>query len=336
MARVLVTGASGFIGLQLVEALLNRGDDVRCLVRSTSQVEPLVKHGVQLAHGDVTDRETLPGAVANVDVVYHLAGLTAANRLADYCRVNECGVQNIVQACAARTTPPTFVLVSSLAAAGPVVVRDRPRVETDPPQPVSRYGQSKRAGELAADARAGDVPITIVRPPIVLGPGDRTGAAMFRNVRRFRSFVVTGLGRRLSVVYVADLAAALIAAADRGERLSGVAANPGRGYYFVAAAERPTFGELARLVARSVNRPYAWPIPLPLPALWIVGGIGETIGHLTGRARYVNLDRLREVAAGDWICSSEKAQRDLQFIPGAPLEERIEQTTQWYKQHGWI
>ena len=62
MARVLVTGASGFIGLQLVEALLARGDDVRCLVRSTSQVEPLAKLGVQLAHGDVTDRETLPAA----------------------------------------------------------------------------------------------------------------------------------------------------------------------------------------------------------------------------------------------------------------------------------
>jgi nucleoside-diphosphate-sugar epimerase len=336
MVRVLVTGASGFIGRQLVEGLTARGDDVRCLVRSTSQVEPLTSLGVQLAQGDVTDAETLPAAIADVEIVYHLAGLTTANSLAAYCRVNECGVQNVVRACAVRTTPPTIILVSSLAAAGPVIERDRPRVETDPAQPVSRYGRSKRAGELAAEARGGDVPITVVRPPIVLGPGDRTGAALFRNVRRFRSFVVTGLGRHLSVVYVADLAAALIAAANRGERLPGDASNCGCGYYFVAADERPAFAELARMVARSVNRPYAWPIPLPMPALWIVGGIGETIGKLTGRARYVNLDRVREVAAGDWICSSEKARRDLGFVPGAPLEQRIEQTAQWYQEQGWI
>jgi nucleoside-diphosphate-sugar epimerase len=338
MARVLVTGASGFIGLQLVEALLAHGDQVRCLVRTTSDVELLRQRRVELRMGDVTMPEGLAAATDGVETVYHLAGLTAANSLAAYCRVNEAGVQNMLDACARQTTPPTVVLVSSLAAAGPMTDRERLRTEGDPPQPISRYGKSKRAGELAAEKRAADVPITIVRPPIVLGPGDRTGVALFRNVPRFRSFVVIGAGRRLSVIHVSDLVGGLIAAADCGERLPGPNAqtDAGRGYYFVAADEHPMFAELARMVACTVDCPNARAIRMPSVLLWTVGGVGEAIGQLTRRARYLNLDRAREVAAGHWICSAEKARRDLVFVPGAPLPQRIAETTQWYRDHGWI
>jgi nucleoside-diphosphate-sugar epimerase len=340
MARVLVTGASGFIGLQLVEALLARGDDVRCLVQSTSDVEPLQRLGVELIEGDVTVCEALPAAVSGVDTVYHLAGLTTATGMAAYRQVNETGVQNVVDACAKRGTPPVMVLVSSLSAAGPMIDPQRLRIETDASQPISRYGKSKRLGELAAESRAAEVPITIVRPPIVLGPGDKTGAKLFRSIRLFRSFVVVGLGHRLSVVYVGDLAAALMAAADRGERLTGGGdsaenSTTGRGYYFVAA-EHPTFAELARIVARSLDRPKAWAIPLPGATLWIIGSIGELIGRATGRARYLNLDRAKEVNAGHWTCSAEKAHQQLGFTPGSPLAQRIEQTVQWYREHGWL
>lgn len=343
MPRALVTGASGFIGLQLVEALLAHGDNVRCLVQPTSQIESLQKLCVELVRGDVTDPQTLPAAVDGVDVVYHLAGLTTANSFAAYCRVNEAGVQNVIEACARRTTPPVMVHVSSLSAAGPVQSGEHLRVETDPLRPVSRYGKSKRAGEIAAEARAGDVPITIVRPPIVLGPGDRTGLKLFRAIRRVRSFLVVGRRSRLSAIHVADLTAALLAAAQSGERLPvpdkqtpGNLTTTGRGYYFVSADEHPVFAELARMIARSIDRPRAWAIPLPRLAFWPIACIGELIGQLTGHARYLNFDRAREVTAGHWTCSSEKARRDLDFVPGAPLQQRIEETAQWFKQQGLL
>src|SRR5262249_56705673 len=135
-------------------------------------------------------------AIANAQVVYHLAGLTKANAAEQFHRVNEVGVRNIIDAAAKKSSPPTVLVVSSLAAAGPAANADCPRTESDPPAPVSHYGRSKRAGELAAETRAADLPITIVRPPIVLGPGDRTGAGFFRHIRRFRSFIVVNANRR--------------------------------------------------------------------------------------------------------------------------------------------
>jgi nucleoside-diphosphate-sugar epimerase len=186
----------------------------------------------------------------------------------------------------------------------------------------------------------------------VLGPGDITGFALFQAIRRLRAFLVFGSKRRVSVIHVADLNAALISAGQRGERLLasgssedllhpgeialGTSGNPGRGIYFVAADEHPTFGELSRLVARAVGRPYALPIRLPLAAMWLAVVPGEVAGRITGRAHYLCYERAKEFTAGHWICSPAKARRDLGFSPLAPLAERIVQTATWYRQEGWL
>jgi len=229
----------------------------------------------------------------------------------------------------------------------------RLRIETDPIEPVSHYGLSKRAGEIVAEKWARHMPITVVRPPIVLGLGDSTGFVLFRNIRRFRLYFVFGKGRCVSVIYVSDLAAGLIAAAQRGERLPApvAATSPdagvddaaslqayvsGRGYYFVTGDEHLPFSQLNRLIARSVGRPNAWTIRLPLSGIWAVGAASELVSRVTRRPDYVNMDRARELTAGHWICSPEKAQRDLGFISGTPLSQRIEQTAQWYRDQGWM
>src|SRR5262245_27861575 len=116
MANALVTGGTGFIGLHLVEALVGRGDCVRCLVRSMSTVEPLRTLGVELLSGDVDDMAAMHNAAANVDVVFHVAGIVRAYRSQDFYDVNERGTATMAIACAAQAKPPRLIVVSSIAA----------------------------------------------------------------------------------------------------------------------------------------------------------------------------------------------------------------------------
>ncbi len=337
MTNVLVTGASGFVGSHLVAALAARGDHVTALVRKTSRVEHLERLGAALAYGDVTERPGLTEAVAGRDVVYHVAGLTRALRVSELFRANEEGVRNVAEACAAAGHPPVLVVVSSLAAAGPALA-GRPRTEDDPPGPVSHYGRSKRAGELAARQFAASVPTTIVRPPIVFGPGDRACLEWFKSIRRFRVHLVPGYRRRrYSMIHAADLAELLIRAAERGERIAP-AETPGeaaRGCYFADGGEQPTFAEMGRKIARAVGR-RVLVCYVAMPVVWGVAGAVELVSRLRGQAHYLNIDKIREAAAGSWICSAEKAARELGFAPAAPLDERLRQTAQWYRREGWL
>ncbi|HEY5139391.1 MAG TPA: NAD-dependent epimerase/dehydratase family protein, partial [Methylococcales bacterium] len=138
-------------------------------------------------------------------IVFHLAGLLKAVRNDDFVRVNAGGVESVAAACDERAEPPVFVVVSSLAAAGPCAV-DRPRAESDLPTPVSAYGRSKLAAELAATKYAARVPISIVRPPIVFGDGDRAVLELFRPIARWGIHIVPGLRqRRFSLIHVTDV-----------------------------------------------------------------------------------------------------------------------------------
>ncbi|MGQ9575586.1 MAG: NAD-dependent epimerase/dehydratase family protein [Thermoguttaceae bacterium] len=340
MADVLVTGATGFIGFHLVRALAARGDRVTCLVRKTSAVEQLQPLGVELVYGGLDDARTLHAAVAAKDVVYHVAGLTQALRAEQFYAVNRDGTRNIAQACAKLANPPVLVIVSSLAAAGPSSV-DRPRVETDPPTPVSHYGRSKRQGELAAEALADRVPITIVRPPIVLGEWSRQGLPMFRAIARVGIHLVPGwFPYRYSVIHAADLAQALILAAERGSRVlppKPEQRDPAaRGFYFVASEDHPTYSQLGRMVGEVLGRRTTLIIPVAMPLVWWIACGVELTARARQEALYLNLDKAREVTAGSWTCSASRAREELGFSVGAPLRERLRQTAQWYRDQGWL
>jgi nucleoside-diphosphate-sugar epimerase len=345
MGKSLVTGANGFIGFQLVRELIGRGDKVHCLARHPAAAERLERLGARTIAGDVTLPESLGPAVENVDTVYHLAGVVRARNAAEFLRTNQAGVANVLDACRRRTTPPTVVLVSSLAAAGPV--RDvRPRTEEQPSRPVSHYGRSKRAGELEAVARASELPITIVRPPIVMGEGDMVGLTLFRMIRRARLHLVPGWRKsKLSIVHVRDLVAVLISAAKRGARLPACnsdtnaatddKADP-RGYYFLASEHDPTYAELGRLIGEAMGKLRVIVIAFPRPTVWPIAVCGEVMARIRRRAPFAGIDKAREALAGHWICSAARAQTDLGFAPTAPLCEWLRQTAEWYQREKWL
>jgi nucleoside-diphosphate-sugar epimerase len=334
---VLVTGASGFIGQRLVCRLIERGDRVSCLVRTTSRIDELRSSGAQLIVGDTTDRASIERALAESqpDVVFHLAGLVKALRTEDFLRVNAGGAEAVVAACADRAERPVLVVVSSLAAAGPCA-GDQPRVEGDSSAPVSAYGRSKLAGELPAARHAGETEITIVRPPMVFGPGDRGVLEMFRPIARSGLHVVPGWKqRRVSLIHVADLVSLLLLAAEKGERLhpGGV---PGQGIYFVAAEHDPTYAELGQAMARALGMKRATVVHLPGPLVRLVGLCGDMVGRVRQRPPWVNSDKMAECLAGSWTCSSAKARAQLGWSPAATLGERLRETAEWYRQAEWL
>ncbi|MCL4193743.1 MAG: NAD-dependent epimerase/dehydratase family protein [Thermoguttaceae bacterium] len=336
MARVLVTGASGFLGFHLVRALIERGDEVTCLVRPESRLERIAAYPICTAVGDVADAASVARAAAGQAIVYHLAGRTFARHRRELFAVNEQGVRTVCEVCAGQATPPVVVLVSSLAAAGPS--GDRPRTECDPVRPVSDYGRSKRAGELAAAESAGQLPITIVRLPIVFGEADRAMLQVFRPIGRYGVHLVPGFTpQRFAILHASDAVRFLIAAAERGRRLRASAGETGaEGLYFAAGPEQPTYSELGNLIGRALGRRRVVSVPVAHFAVRAAASLAGVTGRLRGRSAYLNPDKAREATAGSWTCSPQKAERELGVCVSTPLADHLGRTAAWYREQGWV
>ena len=335
MKHALVTGATGFIGHHLVQRLLAQGIAVKCLVRSETRSADLARLDVKLVKGDLADVKSLAEAVKGVDVVYHLAGLTKSISKIDLMNVNGEGARNLSVACSQCKCPPTLVLVSSLAAVGPSSNAD-PRVETDAVNPISNYGRSKRAGELAVLDLADEVPTTIVRPPIVFGEHDRDGFQWFKMIQQLGIHVTPGLqDYYYSVIHADDLASALILAAERGGRVDR-RSQDNAGVYFAACDEVMTYSDLGRLIGDCMGRSRTRVLRMPMFMIWGAAFTADLWALLRRQPAILNLDKAKEAAGGSWVCSSGKLCNETGFTPAASLEERLRQTADWYIQENWL
>lgn len=332
--RVLVTGATGFIGHHVVSALIEKGDQVTCLVRPTSDTSRLPTAQLSLRIGDITDPTTLEPALAGVGAVYHMAAALTAKSARGFHSVNEVGTRNLAEACARSSSSPTLVVLSSLAAAGPNP-DDRPRSEHDPSLPISNYGRSKLAGEQAARALGGLIPLTIVRAPIVFGQWDRDVFKMFRLVKLGLHLIPVGPSQRYSLIHATDLARLLVQAAADGERVEP--GSESSGLYYAAYDEQPTYADLGIQLAEALGRRRVRSLRIPNFLAWTVAAGFELFARLSGQPPdIINFDKAREGFAGSWSCSPAKAHEQLGFKPAQPLPVRLRQTAEWYRAQGWL
>jgi dihydroflavonol-4-reductase len=320
-----VTGGTGFVGRRLVPHLVAKGWKVRCLLRDPAKAAGLAGLPVEFVRGDLGSLDLLREAVSGVDAVFHLAGLTAARGLDEYLRVNTAATRGLGLAALGATRPPkVFVFVSSLAALGPQK-GGGPLRESDDPRPLTDYGVSKLAGERALLGMKG-LPLVILRPPAVYGPGDPELLPFFRLAAR-GVFPVVNRGARLSLVHVDDLARAAALAAERGRE---------REAYHIAHGRPVGAGELPLHFARAMGRQKVMRVPVPYVALWAAAALSEGAGRLRGRAPVFNRQKARELAAAGWVTDTGKAERELGFTADIGIEVGLAMTALWYREQGWI
>ena len=214
MPTQIITGAAGFIGSHLVEALLQKGAEVRCLVRKSSDLKWIKGLAIEYAWGDCCDRASLKEAVKGVDLVFHSAGVTRAVKEETFYHVNADGTGNLIQACLEYAPHlRRFIYLSSQAAAGPSRNGARKK-ETDPCEPVSDYGRSKRMGEEIVLAHAKRLPLVILRPSAVYGPRDKDIYVFFKFLSKRINPCLSDPAQRISLCHIQDLVQAVLLAAE--------------------------------------------------------------------------------------------------------------------------
>ncbi len=327
MTRILITGANGFIGSHLAEALAAKKYQIRCLVRKSSDLHSIKDLPVEFVYGDLLDLPALTAAVQGVDMVYHLAGLTKAKTKEEYDRGNHIATKNLLEA-VLRVNPGLrrFVHVSTQAAVGPST-GGKPVDETTPFHPLTTYGITKMEAEKECLRLMDRLPITITRPPAVYGPRDKDVFEFFHTMAKGLQPMVGFNNKEVSLIHVKDLVDGIIAA---GEHPKAVGQT-----YFISSERYYDWKTIGAVTAKVMGK-RALRLRIPEFGVYIIAAFSELYGLVSRQPVLINFEKARDMVQDAWTCSIAKAQRDLNFRESFTLESGIRNTVEWYKREGWI
>jgi len=329
--KVLVTGASGFLGGHVAERLSARGDSVRALVRSTSSRAHLqTLPNVELFEGAVEDADRMKEAVDGVEAIVHTAGLVKARSTDEFFATNVGGTSNLVQAARGgrgKGSPvKRFVFVSSLTACGPSP--DGRPVPRDQEAPNNAYGRSKLSAEKVVLSVKDEVRSVILRPGAIYGPRDGEILDVFKSIQRgLLPLVGTGEAKG-SWIYATDCADACVCAID--------ADVPSGSTFFVddgnAAIDQK---ELCADAERALGRRALIRGSIPVPVLMAIARGVEIFGRVTNRAVMLTPEKANMLLQ-HWVCSSEETRTALGWQPQVGWQEGLDRTVKWYRENGWL
>jgi nucleoside-diphosphate-sugar epimerase len=325
--KVLVTGASGFVGSRLCKELTANGYAVRAIHRPASNTEALKALGVELVPGDVNDKESLMRAMSGVENVFHLAALYREAKFPDseYWKVNFEGTRNVLEAVSA-TKVKRLIHCSTNGVHGPS--KGEPINETAPYGPCDVYQESKTEAEKLVFewCAQGKVDACILRPTMIWGPGDRRIFKLFKGVA-YRMLPVVGDGKtRFHWIFVDDLARAFRLAAENPKT---------RGEAYLIGGRRIV---TLRYTMETIAKVYGVKLlPFRVPALPIqlAGSVVEAICRPLGLEPPLHRRRCDFfIKTRAFDCS--KAIRDLGFTTAYDFEDECAFVANWYRDNGWI
>lgn len=340
--KILITGASGFIGSFIVEEALRRGFETWAAVRRSSSREYLQDERIRFIELNLSSKEQLTEQLRDkaFDYVVHAAGVTKCLNKADFHRINTEGTKNLAEALLELGMPlKRFVFVSSLSIFG--AIREQQPYEeiceTDTPQPNTEYGRSKLAAEQYLATTT--LPYIILRPTGVYGPREKDYFIMAKSIKQHSDFAVGYKRQDITFVYVEDVVQAVFLALEAGDNKSpatGEALSPIGRAYFLSDGEVYQSATFSNLIHEELGRPWWIRITAPVWVLRVVTFFGEYIGRMTGKVTALNNDKYNILRQRNWRCDIKPAQRELGYQPKVQLAEGVKRTIQWYKDHHWL
>jgi nucleoside-diphosphate-sugar epimerase len=321
-ATVLVTGASGFIGSHVVDALLKSHCTVHCLVRRTSDLRWLDRTKVQIHYGNLEGDFSLKECLQKTDYVFHCAGLTIAKTRQEFFRVNATACKSLYEQCVQYGKQlKRIVHISSLASVGPAQP-DQPVDENTPTRPLTYYGKSKLAGEEIALQFSSSLPLVILRPPVVYGPRESNFFAFIDAIAKGWNLKIGSENRVLSLIYITDLVQAMLRAA--------VCPSSGNDVYFITDGNCYPWEDVVETAAKIMQvRPRS--IRIPDGFLIFVGLFLEFISIYQKKAPLLDSQRIIDIRQSTWTASSKKFFEHFEFQPQYDLRKGLEETLNWHK-----
>lgn len=333
--KILITGASGFIGSMVVDKAMERGYDIRAGIRGSSSRQYLQDKRIAFIDLNYADKQKLKEQLRDFaekngrfDDIVHVAGLTKARHTSDFDRVNFEQTRNFVEALTETDNiPDSFVYISSLSVMGPGDEIGYSLMNADKvPSPNTAYGKSKLKAENYLKGVDG-FPYLILRPTGVYGPRDRDYLILMKTVKKGLDVGAGFKKQLLSFIFVEDLADVIFTLIDKGIR---------RKEYFVADGDAYLDSEFNAIVQNALHKEKVVRVKIPLFLIKPAAYINEKIAALSGKAVAFNSDKYRIMRQRNWACEIGPLKEDTGFQPKYRLKEGVEKTIAWYQKEGWL
>lgn len=323
----LVTGASGFVGSHLVDRLLELNHHVRIIARKESKLKWIDSSRIEIVQADYENVDSLRSAVKDVEYVFHVAGVIKAKSKEGYYKGNVDATKNLLISVEKENSRiKRFLFVGSQAAAGPSPA-GIPKTEDMEPNPVTTYGKSKLFAELEVKKYINRIPFTIVRPSAVYGPRDPEILMFFQTLKKGIQPMIGFKEKYVSLVHVNDLIDGILLAAFSENSLNQT--------YFISSEQYYGWEEIGTISSKILGRRL---IKLKIPhfLVYSVAAISQFLSYFSKEPTILNLEKAREMVQTSWVCSVEKAKKEIGYSQKISLEDGIQSTIDWYVKNNWL
>jgi nucleoside-diphosphate-sugar epimerase len=326
--KIVLTGATGFVGSHIVDKLTEMDAELICIHRESSNTSYLEDKGINLFQSGLLSVESLAEPIKGADYVLHIAGSIFARNKDEYLEGNRDTTKTLIEAIK-KYSPgiKRFFYLSSQTVSGPSDSLENPVDENSPLNPITAYAESKLEAEKVI-LENGEIPYTIIRAPALYGPRDKSILSFFKFVNVSFGPLIGFKEKYISLLHAYDIRDAIIDATFSDNTVNEI--------YMVSSEEYYGWSKLINKLQKAMGRKYIFKLRAPHWMVYGYTGIAELISKILDKPTVVNTDKARDLTRTFWTCSFSKAKRDFGFSQKVSLDEGFAETVKWYKKHKWL